>query len=558
MGNEKVGKKPYAEETKQRNTAVVYLRVSSIGQVNTDRDGEGFSIAAQRDACLRKAESLDADVLEVYVDAGESARKADRPQLQAMLERLKSQRDADFVIVHKVDRLARNRGDDVDITLTIRQSGARLVSVTENIDETPSGMLLHGIMSSIAEFYSQNLSSEIIKGTSKKVQRGGYPGLAPIGYLNRQDLSGGNEFRWVEIDAERAEHITWAFQSYASGDYSLNQLTEALAARGLKTRETPMRPARPLVVRHVHNLLHNRFYLGLFSWGGVEYQGNHEPLISIEVFARVQALLHSRNQAGDRPQKHPHYLKGTIFCARCGSRMIFSRNKGHGGTYDYFTCIGRHQKRSDCDLPYISVDDIELKIASYYDSIVIDQATVKSIYRHLLKAAKRRNSKVQLMVKRERKRVLDLEAERRKLLKAHLAGAVPLELMQEEQTRISLELANAGALLVNAEVHWDELERNLECALEITTRLGEAYRLATSQVRRYMNQALFEEIGVEIGGTITYARLAEPFRSFNDDEFLKWLEREMVNPEPTVAQGSNMDLLVEVMGFEPTASTLRT
>ena len=558
MGNEKVGKKPYAEETKQRNTAVVYLRVSSIGQVNTDRDGEGFSIAAQRDACLRKAESLDADVLEVYVDAGESARKADRPQLQAMLERLKSQRDADFVIVHKVDRLARNRGDDVDITLTIRQSGARLVSVTENIDETPSGMLLHGIMSSIAEFYSQNLSSEIIKGTSKKVQRGGYPGLAPIGYLNRQDLSGGNEFRWVEIDAERAEHITWAFESYASGDYSLNQLTEALAARGLKTRETPMRPARPLVVRHVHHLLHNRFYLGLFSWGGVEYQGNHEPLISIEVFARVQALLHSRNQAGDRPQKHPHYLKGTIFCARCGSRMIFSRNKGHGGTYDYFTCIGRHQKRSDCDLPYISVDDIEIKIASYYDSIVIDQATVKSIYRHLLKAAKRRNSKVQLMVKRERKRVLDLEAERRKLLKAHLAGAVPLELMQEEQTRIALELANAGALLVNAEVHWDELERNLECALEITTRLGEAYRLATSQVRRYMNQALFEEIGVDVDGTITYARLAEPFRSFNDDEFLKWLEQEMVNPEPTKAQGSNMDLLVEVMGFEPTASTLRT
>ena len=197
----------------ERQTAVVYLRVSSIGQVNTDRDGEGFSIAAQRDACLRKAESLNADVLEVYIDAGESARKADRPQLQSMLERLKIQRDADFVIVHKVDRLARNRGDDIDITLIIRQSGAQLVSVTENIDETPSGMLLHGIMSSIAEFYSQNLSSEIIKGTSKKAQRGTYPGMAPVGYLNRQDLSGGNQLRWIEIDPERAEHMTWAFES---------------------------------------------------------------------------------------------------------------------------------------------------------------------------------------------------------------------------------------------------------------------------------------------------------------------------------------------------------
>ena len=64
--------------------------------------------------------------------------------------------------------------------------------MSENIDETPSGMLLHGIMSSIAEFYSQNLSTEIIKGTSKKVERGGFPGMAPLGYSNLQDFSGGN------------------------------------------------------------------------------------------------------------------------------------------------------------------------------------------------------------------------------------------------------------------------------------------------------------------------------------------------------------------------------
>src|SRR5580658_10430909 len=90
----------------ERCRAVIYLRVSSIGQVNTDRDGEGFSIAAQRDACFRKAEALGAQVVDSYVDAGESARKSDRPQLQAMLERLQKDRDVDLVIVHKVDRLA--------------------------------------------------------------------------------------------------------------------------------------------------------------------------------------------------------------------------------------------------------------------------------------------------------------------------------------------------------------------------------------------------------------------------------------------------------------------
>jgi Resolvase, N terminal domain len=98
------------------------------------------------------------------IDAGESARSADRPELQRMLSYLTEQRDIDYVIVHKVDRLARNRADDVAINLAISKAGATLVSCTENIDETPSGILLHGIMSSIAEFYSRNLANEVSKG----------------------------------------------------------------------------------------------------------------------------------------------------------------------------------------------------------------------------------------------------------------------------------------------------------------------------------------------------------------------------------------------------------
>src|SRR5277367_606089 len=75
--------------------AVIYLRVSTVGQANTDRDREGFSLATQREACFRKAEGLGAAVVDAYVDAGESARKADRPELQRMLERLKEERDVD-------------------------------------------------------------------------------------------------------------------------------------------------------------------------------------------------------------------------------------------------------------------------------------------------------------------------------------------------------------------------------------------------------------------------------------------------------------------------------
>ena len=66
-------------------------------------------------------------------------------------------------------------------------------------------------------------------------------------------------------------------------------------------------------------MLRNRFYIGLFNWSGVEHVGTHTPLVSVETFANVQSILQSRGVSGERQRKHPHYLKGTLFCARCHS-----------------------------------------------------------------------------------------------------------------------------------------------------------------------------------------------------------------------------------------------
>src|SRR3954454_19521863 len=148
-------------------TAVIYLRVSTKEQAQRGGAAEGFSIPAQREACRRKAEQLGAEVVEEFIDAGESARSADRPSLQALL-RYVVETGVDFVIVHKVHRLARNRYDDAVIPAQLQAAGARLVSVTENIDQTPSGLLLHGIMSSIAEFYSGTWRTRSSRAPSRR------------------------------------------------------------------------------------------------------------------------------------------------------------------------------------------------------------------------------------------------------------------------------------------------------------------------------------------------------------------------------------------------------
>jgi site-specific DNA recombinase len=97
--------------------AVLYLRVSSRGQLETDYDDDGLSIAAQRERCVQKAAEFGAVVVDEYIERAESAKTNQRPELKVMLRRVKEQRDIDYVILWKVDRFGRNRRDDANMAI---------------------------------------------------------------------------------------------------------------------------------------------------------------------------------------------------------------------------------------------------------------------------------------------------------------------------------------------------------------------------------------------------------------------------------------------------------
>ena len=121
--------------------AVSYIRVSSRGQAERAGREEGYSLPAQREANKRKALSMGAIVVKEFADRGASAKTSARPELQEMLRYIRENAgNLDYLIVHKVDRLARNREDDVAIMRTLKECGVQLVSTSESIDETPSGM----------------------------------------------------------------------------------------------------------------------------------------------------------------------------------------------------------------------------------------------------------------------------------------------------------------------------------------------------------------------------------------------------------------------------------
>lgn len=290
MSTETLDTTPSEHATEPVLLAVSYLRVSTREQAERGGTEEGFSIPAQREANARKADELGARVELEFVHAGESARSADRDGLQDMLAFIATSR-VTFYIVHKLDRLARNRADDVKIHEALINAGVTLVWATESIDQTPSGMLVHGSMSSIAEFYSLNLATEVTKGLTQKVAQGGTPGRAPIGYLNvRRTDEQGREARTVEVHPERAPLIAWTFERYATGETSVTAPLRDLTARGLLSVPTPKRPSKPLGKNALYRVLTNPYYAGVIRYPGALHPGTHEPIVEPALFDQVQSL----------------------------------------------------------------------------------------------------------------------------------------------------------------------------------------------------------------------------------------------------------------------------
>ena len=551
--------------------AVLYVRVSTKEQLQGNGDPDGYSIPAQRQFCQAKAEDLGAEVVEVFIERGESARSADRPELQRMLLSLAST-PVDYVIVHKVDRLARNRMDDVTITAQIQAAGAQLVSVTENIDETPSGLLMHGIMSSIAEFYSRNLAAEVVKGTQQKVSAGGTPHVAPLGYLNVRQVVDGRESRTVAVDPERAPLMRWAFESYATGDWSLKSLAVELEARGLTQRASAQRVARPVAANKLHEMLRNRYYLGYVTWRGVEHDGNHPPLIDAETFEQVQRVLAAHRLSGERSSKHQHYLAGTIACGRCQSRLLYGVTTGRrGDQYEYFFCAGRHSKRKPCRLPYLPVDQVEHAVERQWQDEQLSQAFTDELRQALLRNGERHATETKSERDRLTERVHAIRRERYKWAEKAMDGVVPSDIAREKQQQLGDQLLSSEAALLRLqEFRADQLDL-MNRLLDLVTNCAAAYARSSSKGRRDYNQAWFEALELDVADddqvrvrdvrrTAVLAalpRAAQPDLADVLDQ--EQQRRQGGGPDGVECVGvSNYVLLVELRGFEPLTPSMRT
>lgn len=473
-------------------TAVSYVRVSTTAQATRARARDGFSIPAQRDANSRDARSLGALVVAEFIERGASARSVHRPEPQRMLTYVAEHR-VDFVVVHKLDRLARNRADDVRLTQALRDAGSRLVSTTEAISDSPDGRLMHGIMAAIAEFYSHNLSLEVTKGMRQKAKQGGTVGRAPIGYLNQRTRDADDrDDASVIIDPERAEHVTWAFTSYATGNRSLAQLAEALTQRGLTTRPMTGRGHTTITPRTVRKILTNPYYNGTVAFGGITAAGTHPPLIDTVTWHAVQDMLAAR-RPGERERIHDHPLKGTVTCYRCGRRLVLHRARSKSGAiYEYFICSARRGVAEPCTQPAVRLDETERRVDLLYQRLTLPAGLLHEVEDVVTATTRRHLADLDARLRQLKADTADAIQKRDRLPRLRDDSAVPADIYPELHARAVDRIAQLGDEQAQATSQRVTTLRELQALQAGLADLGSLYRHAEPGLQRRLNAAVFE------------------------------------------------------------------
>jgi site-specific DNA recombinase len=495
-------------------SGVAYYRVSTSRQANTSYDEDGFSIQAQRDHCQRKAAELGVQLVDEYIDRGKSARTADRPALQAMPARITEDIDIQYVFVHKLDRLARSRADDVQIELLLAKNGVRLVSCTENIDDTPSGKLVRGIMGDINEWYSANLSEEAKKGMRKKVELGGTPGLAPLGYVNarRKITELGKDIGIVKVHRRYGRIITDCFHLYDTGRCTLSDVAAYANDRGLRLPATKRSPERPLTRWNMLRIPRNRYYTGWLHYDGVAYKGTHRVLIDDVTFERVQALLTARNLNKDKSHKRPHHLKGFLACARCGRRFgitVVTKQQPQR-TYAYFYCLSRQMDPNSCPQEFIAVGDIEDAVAAYWATVRIPTERILALRQAILDNFKGQHEQGQAEIAWQRRRISELEQRRKKAKAAYYDSVIDLAEFKAEQEYIRQGIQAEEAIIAQWSVEVDSITRALDNAFMLIENPQVLYNALPERLKGMLMQAVFAKLWV-LDTAVVGSELTEPY-----------------------------------------------
>ena len=380
----------------------IYARKST-----DDEERQILSIDAQLDELRMLAVREKLEVVREYVEA-QTAKKPGRPIFNEMLKAIK-RGEAQAILAWHPDRLARNSVDGGRLIYDLDTGAlATLKFPTHWFENTPQGKFMLNIAFGQSKYYVDNLSENIKRGIRKKLREGIFPNKPPIGYLNDPKT------RAVYIDPERGPLVRRMFEEYATGRYTAAALLDLVTAWGLRSFN-----GLTLPLSKVLWTLDHIFYTGVFRFNGEVYEGKHPPLISRELFERVQAI---RRKAGrGRYAKHSRFpLRATAHCGQCGCQYTVEFKKEH----EYYRC---GKRRGPCDSKTIRGEAFAQSIRTAMCMGSLPDAWAERMLAEAEKEKIADRAKQAALVEQQKARLVEIGDLQERLLDVFLSGDIERE-----------------------------------------------------------------------------------------------------------------------------------
>lgn len=430
------------------NRAVVYARFSSDNQ----RDE---SIDAQLRAINEYADKNNIKIVNQFIDRAKSATSDKRPEFQNMIKFCEADTTGiSMVIVHKLDRFSRDKYDSAMYKQKLKVKGIRVVSVLENLDNSPESLILESVIEGMAQYYSANLAREVVKGQRENGLRAMHNGGdAPLGY----DVT--NDKRYA-INKEEAQAVKIIFDMYVNG-YSYSNIIDKLNDLGYKTKR-----GNKFGKNSLHGILSNEKYTGVYVFNKTQRKGingkrnghkqkSEDEIIKVEggmpqiigkdIFIQAQEMMQKRKKApGSHKAITLYLLTGIIKCGECGHAMQGNKRKDkYGNDYISYRCGCRKQKR-DCKNKEIKREYLEEFVLTELEEHVLNDNAIPALSKELNERLKTKSNDNHEMLNNLRNKLDKVNKEIENILTAIMSGIMNSMLKDKldelEQVKLNLDL----------------------------------------------------------------------------------------------------------------------
>ncbi|MDD3487673.1 MAG: recombinase family protein [Candidatus Moranbacteria bacterium] len=418
---------------------ILYTRKSS-----EDKNKQVLSLESQISTMCKMADDLGIKIIKVFSESKSAKLPDNRPQFAEMMKMIEAGK-ADGIICWKLDRLSRNPIDSGKIQWLLQQGIIKEIQTIEKRYLPEDNALIFNVEAGMANQYIRELVVNVKRGQLTKLEKGGYPNYAPIGYKNNRIE------KTIEPDEERAKYVKRAFELYATGSVSLKALADKLYQEGFRSRG-----GYKYNKSKVHRILKNTIYYGVMFVHGKYYSGNHETLISKELFDKVQNIINGKNRS--RYKKHFYPLRGFMTCNVCGCLMTALEKKG----FVYYYCTNGKGKCEQHKY-YLKREKAEKLLASIFQRIQFDTEFIELCYQADKEKNKTDENFFENVKANLEKRLKSLQEQEMRLLDIQILGKYTPEATEAKLEAISKESADVKQQLQKLEKQSPEMaERTLE------------------------------------------------------------------------------------------------